>query len=123
MVRPGHPLDFDWRRISRWCCLGTIVMVVWLLVPVARCSFTTFRDTPLGEVAEDKAPADADRDRVSQGQGFFETWLGSTKRCYERTPLLGQEPWKKYLLLSFGGMTLVAWLIARIMARRRRTYT
>ena len=32
-----------------WCLLGTAIMVVWLMAPVAKCSFAAFRDTPLSE--------------------------------------------------------------------------
>jgi len=116
--RPGHGLDLDWSRLSRWCLLGTIVMLLWLLAPVARCSFASFRDTPISTVNQDLAPSAADRDRVAQGQGFFQSWLSATERCYDVTPLLGQESWKATLLLSLAGATLVTRILARLLNRR-----
>jgi hypothetical protein len=114
----GNPFVLDWRRLSRWCLLGTVVMVLWLLYPVARCSFASFRDTPLADVPESGGPASADKDRVEEGQGFFSTWMSNTKRCYAATPLLGQEDWKSYLLLSLAGATVATGIIARVANRR-----
>ena len=117
MGRPGHGLDLDWRRLSRWCLLGTLVMVLWLLAPVARCSFASFRDTPIGDASADN-PAQIDRSRVDSGDGFFGSWLSATERCYAATPMFGQERWKTYTLLSFAGATVATRLLARILSRR-----
>ncbi len=113
--------DLDWRRISRWCCLGTIVMVIWLLVPVARCSIDVFRDTPLSTIDGAPQPADADKARIEEGQGFFRTLVDGAEVCYARTPLLGQENWKSNLLIGFGAATVLAWLIGRVMKQGRGT--
>ena len=121
MGRPGYGFDLDWRRISRWCLLGTVIMLLWLLYPVARCSLASFRDTPIGEVDEAAKPGDADRDRVEEGKGFFSTWMSATKRCYDATPLLGQEEWKTDVLLSLAGLTVATSLLNRYLSGRRRT--
>ena len=107
--------------MSRWCCLGTIVMLLWLLAPVARCSWVAFRDTPISDYdAERIHPSEADRDRIKQGEGFFDSLRRSTAYCYELTPLFGQEAWKENLMLSFAAATLVTWLLARITIWRER---
>jgi hypothetical protein len=116
--QPGQLLDLDWRRLSRWCLLGTIVMLLWLVYPVARCSFDSFRDTPIGEVDGNGEPRTADRDRVEQGGGFVGTWWSATKVCYAATPLLGQEDWKSVALLSLAGATLLTRILARVVNRR-----
>ena len=111
----------DWKRASRWCCLGTIVMLVWLLAPVARCSFASFRDTPLSDADSATArPADADKDRVKGGQSFLFTMIHDTQSCYRRTPLFGQQPWKGNLLVAFSAGMILTWSIGRLTGRRRR---
>jgi hypothetical protein len=110
--------DQDWRRISRWAFLGVIVMTVWLLMPAARCSYASFRDTPLTEYdAPPGDPADADKTRVDEGKDFAGSWMHSVKICYERTPLFGQEPWKADLLLGFAFVTVLGWGIYRLSRR------
>ncbi len=121
MVRPSR-FDIDWQRLSRWCLLGTIVMLLWLLAPVAKCSYVAFRDTPIGQVSEDDAPGQSDKERVVEGTGFWSRWGTAIKGCYAAKPLLGQEPWKRNLLLGFGAVTLLAWSIGYWERRRKRTY-
>lgn len=115
-------LDIDWPRLSRWCLLGTIVMLLWLLAPVATCSWQAFRDTPIGEVAEGEAPAQADRERVEQGTGFFSRWGSATAGCYRQRPLFGQERWKGHLLVGFGVLTVLGWTLGWWERRRKRTF-
>jgi hypothetical protein len=116
----------DWQRIARWTLLGTIVMLLWLLAPVAKCSWRAFRDTPIGEVEDSvddqRAPGQADKDRVVEGTGFFSQLGSSVRWCYRQTPLLGQEPWKRTLLVGFGALTVLAWSIGAWERRRKRTY-
>jgi hypothetical protein len=115
--------DIDWRRLFRWCLLGTIVMLLWLLAPVVKCSWIAFRDTPIGEVDEDtNMPGQADKQRIEEGTGFFDRWGIAIKGCYRKTPLLGQEPWKKDVLFGFAGMMALAWSIDYYERRRKRTY-
>jgi|ERR1041385_697356 hypothetical protein len=113
--------DFDWRRLFRWCCLLTVVMVIWLLVPTIKCSFKAFEDTPIGDVDSNNV-ADSDKERVQQGTGFWSKWGHAIKGCYAEKPLLGQESWKKGLLFLFVGLGAVAWTLDRIEKRRKRTY-
>jgi hypothetical protein len=115
-------LDIDWPRLSRWCLLGTIVMLLWLLAPTAKCSWIAFRDTPLGEVDEDHTPSDADRERVVQGTGFFPRWGRAIEGCYREAPLLGQERWKAGLLVGFAALTLLAWSLGHWERRKKRTF-
>jgi len=115
------PLDLDWARISRWSLLGAIVMMLWLLAPVARCSWIAFRETPIGEVSEE-SPAATDKERVEQGAGFFPRWGRAVKGCYQQTPLFSQERWKTTLMLVFAGVTLLGWTITYVERRRRRTF-
>jgi hypothetical protein len=96
-------------------------MVVWLMAPVARCSFQAFRDTPIGEVESDQ-PSDSDAKRVEEGRGFFERLGSEAKVCYRRTPLFGQESWKSGLLLGFAALTALGWLIGKWEKRRKGTF-
>jgi hypothetical protein len=109
----------DWLRISNWCLLGALVMTVWLMKPVAQCSYRSFRDTPLDATRPDD-PAYADKDRVDQGKSFFEKVVDSTKTCYRRTPLLGQEPWKGNVLIGLVGIMVLARVIRRVQAHVRK---
>ena len=85
-------------------------MTVWLMMPTARCSYAAFRDTPLTEYdAPPGNPANADKTRVDEGKDFAGSWAHSVKLCYERAPLLGQEPWKGDLLLGFAFVTVLGW--------------
>lgn len=106
----------------RWCLLGTVVMFVWLMAPVVKCSFVAFRDTPLSEAQPTLAPSETDSNRVEQTQGFFSEVSTAAKGCYRQTPLLGQESWKGTLLLAFAAATLLLWIIARWDASRRKTF-
>jgi hypothetical protein len=94
-------------------------MLIWLMVPVGRCSLAVFRDTPLSTV-DGAVPADADKDRVDTGKGFFHTFTHGVYTCYEATPLLDQEQWKSALLLGFAAITVLGWLVDRIERRFER---
>ena len=109
MPRAGSALNIHWRRLSRWCLLGTVVMFLWLMWPTIKCSFGSFQDTPL-EAVEQSAKSE-------ERPGFFERWWTGTKRCYTAAPLFGQEEWKTILLLSFAGATVATRLIARFANR------
>lgn len=115
-------LDFDWPRLSRWFFLFTLVMLLWLLAPVAKCSWAAFRDTPIGEVNEDDTPGQSDKQRVEQGTGFFERWGHAIKGCYRETPLLGQQAWKGDLLIGFGALTVITWSLGWWERKRKRTF-
>jgi hypothetical protein len=120
---PGpRALDFDWQRLARWCLLGAVVMLLWLLAPVVKCSWQAFADTPIGEVDEADAPGQADQERVQQGTGFFSRWGHAIKGCYAATPINGQEPWKATLLYVFVGATILFRTIAYLERRRKRTF-
>lgn len=117
----ARSVGLDWRRIQRWSLLGAIAMVLWLLAPVAACSWRAFRETPISDYDADKtgdAAGQADADRVKQGQGFWDKLTSSVGTCYARTPLLGQEDWKSALLFVFAGAAAVAWGLARYEERR-----
>lgn len=105
-----------------WCLLGTLVMVVWLLVPVVKCSWSAFRDTPLSESQPTLTPDQTDENRVEQSDDFFTKLTTSVKGCYDRTPLFGQEDWKTYLLIGFAALTALTWGLAIWDARRRKTF-
>jgi hypothetical protein len=105
-----------------WCLLGTLVMVVWLMAPVAKCSWAAFRDTPLSETQPSLTPSETDTNRVEQSDDFFSKLATSVKGCYAETPLLGQEDWKTYLLIGFVALTAITWGLAIWDARRRKTF-
>jgi hypothetical protein len=109
-------LDIDWARLSRWCLLGTFVMLIWLLAPTAKCSWIAFRDTPIGEVSDEDAPGQSDQQRVEQGAGFFPRWGRAIKGCYAVTPIFGQERWKGGLLIGFAAL----WALGKAMGRWER---
>lgn len=113
--------DFDWRRLFRWCCLFAVAMVIWLLAPTVKCSFKAFEDTPISDVQSDNV-ADADKDRVKEGTGFWSKWGGAIKGCYREKPLLGQEAWKRDLLFVFLAVGAIAWTLDRVEKRRKRTF-
>ena len=112
----------DWRHLMRWCLLGTVVMFVWLMAPVVKCSFTAFQDTPLSEVDQNVPISQTDENRVEQSQGFVEKVTTAAKVCYARTPLLGQEAWKGNLLLGLSAATVLLWAISKWDAYRRKTF-
>lgn len=114
--------DIDWQRLARWTLLGTMVMLLWLLAPVVKCSWISFRDTPIGEVSEEGAPGQSDKERVIEGTGFFSRWGSAIKGCYAETPLLGQEAWKRNVLVGLGAVTLLAWALGYYERRRKRTF-
>ena len=97
-------------------------MVVWLMVPVIKCSWTAFRDTPLSEAQPTLAPSQNDSNRVEQSGGFFSKLTTSVKGCYAETPLFGQEDWKTYLLIGFVALTALTWGLAIWDVRRRSTF-
>ena len=112
----------DWRHLMRWCLLGTVVMFLWLMAPVVKCSFRAFQDTPLSEVDQNVTVSQTDANRVDQSRGFVEKVTTAAKVCYARTPLLGQEPWKANLLLGLAGATLLLWGLYRWDSYRRKTF-
>ena len=97
-------------------------MVVWLMVPVAKCSFAAFRDTPLSETQPTLTPDQTDANRVEQSDDFVTKVTTAMKGCYARTPLLGQEEWKTYLLIGFAALTAMTWGLAIWDVRRRKTF-
>jgi hypothetical protein len=110
--------DPNWQRISRWSLIGAIVMVLWLLAPTVKCSFSAFRDEPLSEAT----PISDGGDKPKEEPGFFERWGSSIKVCYKQTPLLGQEAWKNKILYALAGLSLLTYLIGRFERGRKRTY-
>ena len=123
MSRPGR-IGFDWRRLSRWCAIAAIGLVLWLLAPVATCTYAEFRDTPLGEVDPEGTgqPGQGDKERVKEGAGFFAKMGDAASECYAATPLLGQEPWKRELLFALIGVGVIAGMIARLQDRGGRSF-
>lgn len=115
--RPSGP---DWRRLARWFLLGTIAMLIWLLAPTARCSYAAFRDTPLDEAQPHAMPGSTQADDAPPEEpGFFDKLGTAVHACYRRTPILGQEEWKRDLLIGLAAATVLAWAIARFEGRGR----
>jgi hypothetical protein len=112
-------IDPNWPRISRWCLLGSIVMVLWLLWPTTKCSWSAFKAEPLEEA---QPISDGERDNRPVERGFFERWGSAIKGCYARTPLLGQEKWKRNVLFALAGLSLATYGIARYERRRKTGY-
>ena len=96
-------------------------MLIWLLVPTARCSFGAFRATPLDEVRPPPPDPGAPDDRPAE-PGFFSRFGHATVACYRKTPITGQEPWKTDVLAGLAAATVLAGLAARIDERRGRRY-
>lgn len=116
-------LDLDWRRWMRWSILGAIVMTLWLLAPTARCSWAAFRAEPLDEAHPMSDTPGAHKAEVVEGEGFFARWGSAIEYCYARTPLLGQERYKRNLLFGFAGAALLFFALSEIERRRKRTYS
>lgn len=112
-------LDPNWSRLSRWCLIGAVVMLLWLLAPVAKCSWTAFREVPLSE----QTPHGADAARPPKEEGFFSRWGTSISVCYKRTPLSGQEAWKYNALIGLSAAWLLLGLIGRFERSRKKPYT
>lgn len=93
-------------------------MLIWLLVPVARCSYRVFRDEPIGDV-ETQSPGQADKQRLVEGTGFFERVGHGAKVCYLRKPITSHG-WKTTLLFVLTGVTVVFLVIHRFERRRSR---
>jgi hypothetical protein len=110
----------DWRSIKRWCIVGAFLMLGWLMLPVAKCSFEAFRDTPLSEAQPTADPNEPTA--PPEAPGFFGKLGGAIKGCYRETPLLGQEDWKSFLLFGFAAGALIAGVVAHLEARRKRTF-
>lgn len=109
--------DLNWTRLSRWCLLGAVVMVLWLLAPVARCTLQVFR----GEHLDEAMPVtDGEREPVTPD--FFSRVKAGVQVCYARTPLFGQEAWKRKALFAFAGASVVTHLLSRLRNRGRRSY-
>ena len=96
-------------------------MVIWLMVPSVKCSFKAFEDTPISDVDSDNA-ADADKDRVKRGTGFWSKWGHEMAQCYREKPLLGQEAWKQTLLFVFLGVGAIAWSLDKYEKRNKSTF-
>ena len=127
---PASRIAFDWRSIGRWCLLATIVMLLWLLAPVAKCSWGAFRDTPLPQAMPHEtssptpapAPAPDAEEPVAEEPGFFSQLGTAVGGCYRRTPLFGQEDWKGHLLVLFAALTVIARGLYYLEQRRKRTF-
>jgi hypothetical protein len=101
-------------------------MAGWLLLPVIECSWGAWNDTPIseGDVNAPRAdPGQTDNARLHEGEGFFGKLGTGIKKCYAKTPFFAQEEWKTNLLYTFAGVSVLAFLIGRIVARRNRSYT
>jgi hypothetical protein len=109
--------DPNWARISRWCSFGAIIMILWLLAPTVRCSFTAFKNEPL----EERTPHGDGTERVNE-RGFFSRWGSAIKACYAQTPLLGQEAWKRNLLYGLAGVAALTYAIGAFERSRKRTH-
>lgn len=110
-------IAFDWRSIWRWCLLGTIVMLLWLLAPTAKCSWTAFRETPLSEVQPQTGGAEPPEE-----PGFLSKMGNAISGCYKRTPLFGQEDWKTTLFIALAALTVITRLLYQRDLHRRRSY-
>jgi hypothetical protein len=117
-------LTLDWRSIKRWCLIGALLMVGWLLLPTAKCSFQAFRDTPLTETGPHYDPNNPNvpAEEEEEEPGFFSKLGSSISSCYAKTPLFGQEDWKEYLLIGFASAWLLLWTVVFIDDRKRKTF-
>jgi hypothetical protein len=98
--------SIDWKSTRKWCVLGAIVMVIWLLVPFAKCSFDAFAATPLPQATPHagEPPVDA----PDPDEGFFSKLGRAVKVCYKRDPLVWQEDWQHYVLALCLGVIAIA---------------
>jgi hypothetical protein len=102
--------------------LGTVVMLVWLLIPTAKCSIQALRDTPLPEVTPHEQPGQAADEQPQEEPGFFSKLGSGISRCYRAKPLFGQESWKSNLLVLFAALTAIAWTMKILEERSKRSY-
>ena len=107
----------NWKRVAKWCVLGAVVMLIWLMVPVVKCSVGVFRDAPLQQIDGAPAPSEADRERVEQGKGFAYTLYHGAIACYEDTPLTEQGV-KSTVFLGLAGMSILAYFLHRLLNAR-----
>lgn len=116
-------LDFDWRRLMRWSIFGAIVMALWMIAPVAKCSWKAFRDEPLDEAHPVSDTPGSHTQDVVEGEGFFTRWGGAIKMCYRRTPPLDQEAWKRNTLYGLVGAAVLFYVLSEMDRRNKRSYS
>ena len=116
-------LDFDWRRLMRWCIFGAVVMTIWVFAPTGRCSYRAFRDEPLDEAYPISDTAGSHKVASAEGEGFFSRWGTSIKVCYKYTAPLDRTPWKRNVLYGFLGAAVLFYAFSEIERRKKRTYS
>lgn len=110
----------DWRRVSRWSLVGAALLAIWMLWPVASCTWTSFVETPLPQV-EHQRNGDGDDGDSAPKPGFFASVSDSVSACYAAQPMSSHPDWKRNLLYSLLILAILAALLRRMTTRRRDT--
>lgn len=95
-------------------------MLLWMLWPVAQCSWRQFKDTSLPS-AEHQSALDRDVTETGPQRGFFASFYDSASVCYRDAPLSSHESWKSSLLYSLLILGVISALLHRAYMRRRPT--
>jgi len=116
--------EFNWQRISRGCFFAAFIMLCWLAMPIASCSWDAWNDTPMGDwdPKNGEGVGQADKGHLDEGRGFFEKLSDAVHRCYKKTQLFGQEPWKNNLLYTFLGVGALAYGLHKWQTQKNKTY-
>jgi len=109
----------DWRRLMRWCLLGTAIMFLWLMAPVVKCTFTAFqahRSVRSIRISLRRRPTPSAWSR----SGFVQVTTAA-KVCYSRLRSsdrrAGREP-----AARVRGRDVITWA-SPLGSRRRKTST
>lgn len=95
-------------------------MLLWILWPVAQCSWQQFKDTPL-EGVEHQNALDRDDTDESPERGFFPSLYDSASVCYDEQPVSSHPSWKRNLLYGLLILGLISALLHRVFLPRRPT--
>ncbi|MBL4637072.1 MAG: hypothetical protein JKY56_24675 [Kofleriaceae bacterium] len=105
----------DWRRNSRWSFWAALILLVLLIWPTARCSWSSFRDTSLVEYD------DFEDDTPQHQPGFFTKLTDSIGHCYTDYGIPVQADWKRKLFWGLLAFSIVSGLIHRTTVSKRHS--
>ena len=105
-----------------YCFIGALVMLIWLLIPAAKCTVSGMDETSISSIDDESGEAwESDSGRVLEGTSFFDRFFGNIGTCYDQYPIGGQDAWKKQVAMGFVGGFILFWIIAIIVKPRAKT--
>ncbi len=108
----------DWRRSSRRSFVAALLLLIILIWPTARCSWSGIRDTSLVEYDG----FEGDSSASPQGDaGFFARAIDSIGHCYADDGISVQAAWKRKLFWGLLILSIVCGLIHRTTLSKRHS--